>query len=335
MRFAHLPTFLIWTISLLSILCMLLRPRRIAEAYWVCVGAILLVVTRLLPLPQAAHAVYEGLDVYLFLTGMMILAELAREEGVFDWVADVAAQHARNSPRRLFILIYLVGTLVTALLSNDATAVVLTPAVLAVVRRANVDPKPYLLACAFIANAASFVFPISNPANLVIFDLHMPPLWIWLRIFLLPSAASILFTFLCLRWLFHKQLLGEIRGTLQRVSLSTGGKLALAGLAIAAVALVYSSALGLSLGAPTCFAALFAAAVVASRNRSIPIKLPRVCRGPSSPWSPDSLSLSKHCRTRACCVWGSWDCKPLRRLLCMGGERGGSLCGRAAFEWNE
>ena len=76
-------------------------------------------------------------------------------------MADVAAQHARNSPARLFALIYLVATVVTALLSNDATAVVLTPAVLAVVRRAKVDPKPYLLACAFIANAASFVFPIS------------------------------------------------------------------------------------------------------------------------------------------------------------------------------
>src|SRR6266446_1002215 len=148
MQIAHVSTVLIWAISLASILCMLLRPRRIAEAYWACGGGILLVLTRLIPLPQAAHAVYEGLDVYLFLTGMMILAELAREEGVFDWVADVAAHHAGNSPGRLFVLIYLVGTLVTALLSNDATAVVLTPAVLAVVRRAKVDPAPYLLACA-------------------------------------------------------------------------------------------------------------------------------------------------------------------------------------------
>ena len=50
------------------------------------------------------------------------------------------------------------GIVVTALLSNDATAVVLTPAVLAVVRRARVRPEPYLLACALIANAASFRF---------------------------------------------------------------------------------------------------------------------------------------------------------------------------------
>ncbi len=273
MQIAQVSTVLIWIISLASILCMLLRPRRIAEAYWACGGGILLILTRLIPLPQAAHAVYEGLDVYLFLTGMMILAELAREEGVFDWVADVAAQHARNSPGRLFVLIYLVGTLVTALLSNDATAVVLTPAVLAVIRRVKLDPKPYLLACAFIANAASFVFPISNPANLIIFEQHLPPLGMWLRIFLLPSTASILLTFLCLRWVSRKELRGEIQSEVKRVSLSPEGKLALVGLAIAAAALVASSALGLSLGAPTCGAAVFAMAVVAWRDRSIPLKV--------------------------------------------------------------
>jgi arsenical pump membrane protein len=273
MQIAYISTVLIWTISVVSILCMLWRPRRIAEAYWICGGGILLVFTRLISLRQATHAVYEGLDVYLFLTGMMILAELAREEGVFDWVADVAAHHARNSPGRLFVLIYLVGTIVTALLSNDATAVVLTPAVLAVVRRAKVDPKPYLLACAFIANAASFVFPISNPANLVVFGQYMPPLALWLRIFLLPSAASILVTFLCLHWISHEQLRGEMQSEAERTLLSTEGKLALVGLALAAAALVSSSALGLSLGAPTCGAAVLAMGVVAWRDRSIPLKI--------------------------------------------------------------
>jgi arsenical pump membrane protein len=280
MQIAQVSTVLIWTISLASVLCMLLRPSRIAEAYWAGGGRILLILTHLIPLPQAAHAVYAGLDIYLFLTGMMILAELARDEGVFDWVVDVAAQHARNSPGRLFFLIYQVGTLVTALLSNDATAVVLTPAVLAVVRRAKLDPKPYLLACAFIANVASFIFAISNPANLIIFKQHLPPLGMWLRIFLLPSTASILLTFLCLRWVSRKELRGEIQGEVKRVSLSTEGKLALVGLAVAAVALVSSSALGLSLGAPTCCAAVFAMAVVSWRDRSI---LLRVAKGVS--WS--------------------------------------------------
>ena len=67
-----------------------------------------------------------------------------------------------------------VGTLVTIFLSNDATAVVLTPAVAAATRTAKVEPLPYLFICAFIANAASFVLPISNPANLVLYGDHMP-----------------------------------------------------------------------------------------------------------------------------------------------------------------
>lgn len=278
MHLAFFPTALIWTIALASILGMLARPRHTAEAYWACGGALLLVATRLLPWRQAAQAAWEGLDVYLFLTGMMILAEMAREEGVFDWVADFAAQHARNSPGRLFVLVYGVGVVVTALLSNDATAVVLTPAVLAVVRRAKAEPRPYLLACALIANAASFIFPISNPANLVVFDRHVPPLGAWLRIFLLPSLAAVLLTFLCLRWRLRKDLRGRLEDAPQPQPLSREGKLCLAGLLLAAAALMTASALGLPLGAPTCLAALLAMAVVTWHNRRMPM---RVARGVS------------------------------------------------------
>ena len=257
---------------------MLLRPRRIEEAYWVGGGAALLVITRLIPLGRAAHAVYEGLDVYLFLTGMMVLAELAREERVFDWAAGIAAGHARNSPRRLFTLIYVVGVIVTALLSNDATAVVLTPAVLAVTRRARVDPRPHLLACAFVANAASFFFPISNPANLVVFDRHLPPLFDWLRIFLLPSLASVLLTFLCLRWMLRNRLHGNLEGEAKSAPLSAEGKLALAGLLLAAVAMMVSSAFGLSLGAPTFTAAILVLTPLALRRHDL---VSRIAKGVS------------------------------------------------------
>jgi arsenical pump membrane protein len=269
-------TVLVWIISLASILCMLLRPRKIGEAWWVCGGAALLVVTGLLPFKVAGHAVFEGLDVYLFLTGMMVLAEVAREEGVFDWAAGVAASHARRSSARLFLLVYGVGVVVTALLSNDATAVVLTPAVLATVRKARVEPKPYLLACALVANAASFVFPISNPANLVIFGRGIPALLGWLKIFLVPSLTSIAVTFLCLRWLARRDLAQGIESDQEPAPLTTEGRLALAGLLMGAAVLIVSSALGLPLGAPTCGAAVVALGVVATRNRRL---VPRVARG--------------------------------------------------------
>jgi arsenical pump membrane protein len=269
----HVATTLTWIISLASILCMLIRPHGITEAYWVCGGAILLVGSGLLPARLAEHAVYAGLDVYLFLTGMMILAELAREEGVFDWIADLAGRHAHGSPKRLLLLIYCAGAIVTALLSNDATAVVLTPAVLAVVRRAKVAPKPHLLACALIANAASFVLPISNPANLVIFARHMPPLTQWLGMLILPSAASVGITFVALRWLLRAELQGHIEALEEPVRLSFQGRLALSGLLLAAGSLIMASALGLELGAPTCGAALVAMLIVAPRDPKMPLRV--------------------------------------------------------------
>ena len=272
----HLPTILIWLIALLGILGMLVRPLGVVEAWWACGGALLLVVAGLLPVRQAAHAIHDGLDVYLFLAGMMMLAELAREEGVFDWIANVAATHAQGSPQRLFALVYLAGVIVTALLSNDATAVVLTPAVLAVVRRAKANAKPYLLACAFIANAASFVFPISNPANLVVFGGAMPSLAAWLRIFAVPSIVSVVVTFICLRWLSGDELAGVINNNdVAAVRLTSQGKFALAGLLISAAVLITASALGWPLGAPTCVAAVLAISMVAWRNRSAPLKVAR------------------------------------------------------------
>jgi arsenical pump membrane protein len=274
-RIKFVGVFIIWTLSLVSILLMLIRPRGIAEAYWVGGGALLLVLSGLLPVSQAGQAIARGFDVYLFLIGMMILSELAREKGVFDWIAEMAANHANGSSPRLFLLIYLAGTGVTALLSNDATAVVLTPAVLTTVRRLKVDPKPYLLACAFIANAASFILPISNPANLVVFDSHLPPLFHWLRVFILPSLLSVLVTFVCLRFLSRRGLCEEIKEVLPRGTLPADGKLALGGLLFAAVCLIVASVCGWPLGAPTCGAALVVTMGISLRDSSVPVAIAR------------------------------------------------------------
>ena len=86
----------------ISLLLMLLRPRNIAEAWWISGGALLLIALRLIPLKLAFSAAAEGTDVYLFLIGMMLLAELARDQGVFDWVSSVAVRGANGSCSRLF-----------------------------------------------------------------------------------------------------------------------------------------------------------------------------------------------------------------------------------------
>src|ERR1700738_562953 len=124
-----------WTIAASTVAAMFARPRRIPEAVWACLGASLLLALRLVSVTEALGAVTKGYDVYLFLTGMMILAELARREGVFDWLPRLALRAGAGLRRRPLVFFSLVGIVVTTVLSNDATAVVLTPAVYAVVKR--------------------------------------------------------------------------------------------------------------------------------------------------------------------------------------------------------
>jgi len=258
-----------------SIALMLTRPRGIPEAWWISGGALLLIALRLVPLKSAGQAVAKGSDVYLFLIGMMLLSELAREQGVFNWVALVAVRGANSSCSRLFLLVYGAGTLVTIFMSNDATAVVLTPAILTAVRKAKVSPLPYLFVCALIANAASFVLPISNPANLVVFHTGLPPLGTWLADFGIPSLLSILVTFFVMRFLFRKDLCKSIDSEVEDAKLSGNGKLVLAGLTLMIAVLLTASALNKDLGLPTCLAALVITAIVSIKARSNPTKLAR------------------------------------------------------------
>lgn len=259
-----------WIIAAIATAGVIFRPFGWPEAIWALAGAALLLVLQLLSPAEALAGVAKGLDVYLFLTGMMLLSEIARIEGLFDWLAAIAANRARGSATRLFLLIYIVGTVVTVLLSNDATAVVLTPAVAAAVKAAKADrPLPYLLICAFIANAASFVLPISNPANLVIYGSHMPPLLQWLPKYLLPSALAIVTTYWALRWTQRGDLRQTIATDTPVPRLSVGSRIAATGIAATAVVLLVSSALDLQLGLPTAVAGgLTAAAVLIGQRRS-------------------------------------------------------------------
>ncbi|MEZ2345545.1 SLC13 family permease [Terriglobus sp. RCC_193] len=256
-----------------SILLMLVRPKNLPEVWWVGPGALLLVVLRLVPLKTAGKAVAEGSDVYLFLIGMMLLSELAKDNGVFGWLSTHAVLGAHGKRSRLFALMYGVGTVVTICMSNDATAVVLTPAVLAAVKKAKVPPLPYLFACAMIANAASFVLPISNPANLVVFGAHMPPLGQWLASFGVPSVLSIAATYFVLRWYFRDDLRDGIAHEPKTVLLAWNAKVVLAGLLLVIAVLLVASGLGWQLGLPTCVAACVVVAAVSLIAKKSPLPM--------------------------------------------------------------
>jgi arsenical pump membrane protein len=257
----------------LALLGVLFRPFRVNEAWWAAGGAVALVLARAVSPHDAGAALARGLDVYLFLIGMMALAEFARAEGVFDWLATRAVRAANGSRSRLLLLVYGTGVATTAFLSNDATIVVLTPAVLDAIKRTNARPHAYVFACALVANAASFVLPIANPSNLLFFADKMPPLTEWLASFGIASIASVVLTYAVLALLFRRDVAPPL--VVNDGIAHAPRPLAAVVLVLSGVTLVTTSSLNGPLGQTTFALGATAALLSATRDRSAPLAIVR------------------------------------------------------------
>lgn len=270
-------TTLTWVIAAATIAAIVARPFRIPEWVWSATGAALIVALQLLTGRQAADAARDGLDVYAFLLGMLALAALADVHGVFDFFGDRLLEAAKTRTRRLFAWFFCVGVGVTALLSNDGTIVLLTPAALAMARRSSVSVMPLVYAVAFIANAASFILPISNPANLVVFK-PLPQLLPWLATFAAPSAVAILLTYIAMRFVFARELRTSFERTGDRVALSPAAHFTAIVVGIALLLLVAAATLGWPVGyvafALGCTSVLLVGARYASTLSSVAREAP-------------------------------------------------------------
>ena len=167
---------------------------------------------------------------------------------------------------RLFALVYAAGIITTVFFSNDATIVVLTPAVIGALRRYDASPIPYVVVCALIANAASFVLPISNPSNLLVFAGRMPALGAWVALFALPSLAAIAVTF-AIAWAYYRRDVGGTATRLDEADVPAPSALSVAIIVASAVAIVVTSARAGPLGITTfaCAAVAFLLTLFADR----------------------------------------------------------------------
>ncbi len=143
---------------------------------WVWPAAIALVLLGIgYETPAAALlAVAHQWNVLLFILGLMGFSAAAEESGAFAWMTGRLLALAGGSRRRLFVLLFLAGAGVTLVLSNDATAVVLTPIVYRAVARRDGDAMPFLFGCTFVADTASFGLPFANPANVLVLPHPQP-----------------------------------------------------------------------------------------------------------------------------------------------------------------
>jgi arsenical pump membrane protein len=197
---------MVFSIAAVAMVLVGIRPWRIPAWVWPALGTLAILAFGADSAGALFFAVVRQWNVLLFILGLMGLAAAAEESGAFAWITAILLERARGSRRRLFVL-FLVGAALTLVLSNDATAIVLTPIVYRAIAKRGGDAMPFLFGCTFVADTASFGLPFANPANILIlpharlmpYVLHLGP----------PQIAAIALNLALFLWIFRSQLRGH------------------------------------------------------------------------------------------------------------------------------
>lgn len=189
--------------------CAIVRPRGLPEAVVAVPAAGLLLVLGVLPLGQAGTEAGSLGPTIGFLAAVLALANLCDRYGLFMAAGSWMAAGSRGRPVSLLALVFAAASVVTAVLSLDATVVLLTPVVFATVARLRLRAKPHVYACTHLANSASLLLPVSNLTNLLAFGASGLSFARFGATMALPWLAAIGVEWLVLRRFFAGDLVGR------------------------------------------------------------------------------------------------------------------------------
>ena len=182
------------------------RPRELPEAVAAVPAAVLVVAIGAVS-PSAAWGQVRGLlPVVGFLAAVLVLAQLCDDEGLFTAAGEFVARACRGSSERLLAGVFAVAALVTAVLSLDATVVLLTPVVFVTVGRVGARPRPHVYACTHLANSASLLLPVSNLTNLLAFPASGLSFTRFFALMALPWLAAVGVEYAAFRVFFRADL---------------------------------------------------------------------------------------------------------------------------------
>lgn len=185
---------------------MVFRPRGIKEGVAGALGALMMILAGLVSYKDIIDVLRDTGGILVMLLAMMIISIIVDEAGFFHWAANHSVRLAKGNGRRLFLNTFIMGTIITTIISNDATALIITPIVFSFVSLLGINPIPFLLACTFIADTASLSLPVSNLTNLLVYhqmELSFIP---YILAMALPTLVAIVINYLVFYLIFKKEI---------------------------------------------------------------------------------------------------------------------------------
>lgn len=144
----------------------LIIDERIHRAVAAMAGAAVVVFLGIVPWESMLEHIDFG-TIFL-LMGMMIIINVARHSGLFEYIAIRTAKMAKGSPIMVLILFSVVTAIVSAFLDNVTTVLLLTPMLLYITKLMDLNPVPFLLAEIISSNVGGAATLIGDPPNIMI-----------------------------------------------------------------------------------------------------------------------------------------------------------------------
>jgi arsenical pump membrane protein len=232
-------------------------------------GALILVALGVISFTGARHALASFGPTVGFLAALLVLGDACRRSGLFEALGSTMAIASRGRPLRLLALVFAVAAGTTAVLSLDATVVLLTPIVFATAAGLRVNSRPHVYACSHLANTASLLLPVSNLTNLLAFHASHLSFTRFAALMALPWLVGLAIEWIVLTRAFRSELRTPSTPDPAPQARRPLPRFALVVLALTLIGFAASSAVGI---APVWVAAL-AAAVMTVRERPRPSEL--------------------------------------------------------------